>query len=236
MNVLESKWLGERLARIPDDELFPLLNVGSSTLDFRTKVQPYIDRNIFDPLRRRCGKVYHLDIKESPGVDVAGDLLDPVFLESLSRMKVRSIMLSNLLEHVENRGELCETLLKILPVGGYLFVSGPHDYPYHADPIDTMFRPTVQEMAAHFPGTTIVDSAIIDSGNWRDWNSAERGRPLARALARLLIPFHRPGKWIELVRQTPYVFKHIKAFALVLRREAPIQSGTAGADGLARVA
>ena len=58
MNDLESQWLGQRLASIPDDQLFPLLNVGSSTLEFRTKTQPYIDNNIFAPLRARGGKVW----------------------------------------------------------------------------------------------------------------------------------------------------------------------------------
>jgi hypothetical protein len=239
MNCLESQWLGERLAAIPDAELFPLLNVGSSTLEFRTRTQPYIESNIFEPLRRRSGRVYHLDIKASPGVDIVGNLLDPRFLDEVSRMMVRSIMLSNLLEHVENRQDICDVLMKILPVGGYLFVSGPHDYPYHADPIDTMFRPTVEQVAAHFPGTKVVESAIIDSGNWRHWNVAERGRPLGRALARLMVPFYRPAKWLELARQTPYIFKHIKAFAVVLQKQ-PEAVSTEGVlpkpDDIARVA
>jgi hypothetical protein len=239
MNCLESVWLGERLAAIPDGELFPLLNVGSSTLEFRTQTQPYIESNIFDPLRRRGGKVYHLDVKAAPGVDIVGNLLDPGFLEQVSRMMVRSIMVSNLLEHVENRREICDVLMKILPAGGYLFVSGPHDYPFHADPIDTMFRPTIGEVAAHFPGTCVVESAIIDSGNWREWSAAERGRPLRRALARLLVPFYRPKKWLELARQTPYIFKHIKAYAVVLQKQPAVKANEAAAkkpDDFARVA
>ena len=85
MNLLESKWLGERLAAISDDQLFPLLNIGSSTLEFRTVTQPYIDHNIFTPLRKRGGTVYHADIKAAPGVDLVGDLLDPAFLAELSQ-------------------------------------------------------------------------------------------------------------------------------------------------------
>src|SRR5207237_1276028 len=91
-----------------------------------------------------------------------------------------------------------------------------------ADPIDTMFRPSVDEVAALFPGTHVVESAIIDSGNWRDWNAAERGRPLTRALLRLLVPFYRPRKWLELARQSPYIFKHIRSFAVVLRKGVPV--------------
>src|SRR5205814_9068161 len=101
-------------------------------------------------------------------------------------------------------------------------VSGPQSYPYHADPIDTMFRPTLAEMHAHFPGTDVVESAVIDSGNWRQWHVGERGRSLPRTLARLLLPFYKPRKWWELTRQSPYVFKHITAFAMILRKTADV--------------
>src|SRR5260370_9935859 len=203
MNLSESQWLGQRLTAIPDHVLFPLLNVGSSTLEFRTQKQPYIDQNIFAPLRARGGKVFHLDIKDAPGVDIVGDLLHPDFLAKLINIQIRSIMISNILEHVTNREDICHVLLKILPLGGYLFVTGPHNYPYHLDPIDTMFRPTITEMHAHFPHTTIVDIAIIDGGNWRQWNVAERGRTLWHAIVRLLFPCYRSVKWLEVARQAP---------------------------------
>lgn len=219
MNLLESQWLGQHLADIADDVLFPLLNVGSSTLEFRTETQPYIDANIFAPLRARGGKILHLDTKNAPGVDIVGNLLDPKFLEELSEMQVSSVMVSNLLEHVTNRQAICDVLITLVRPGGYLVVSGPHNYPYHRDPIDTMFRPTIAEVHAHFPGTTIVDSAIIDSGNWRQWNDKERGRPLWRTIARLLVPFYRPVKWWETAHQAPYLIKHITAFALILRKD-----------------
>jgi len=218
MNLLESQWLGEKLASIPDSQLFPLLNVGSSTLEFRTQTQPYIDSQIFAPLRRRGGTVYHLDMKPDPGVDLVGDLLDASFRNSIRKLTIRSAMVSNLLEHVTNREEICETLLDVIPEGGHVIVSGPSRYPYHADPIDTMFRPSIDEVAHLFPGTHIVESAIVDSGNWRQWNVAERGRPLSQSLLRLMVPFYRPKKWLELARQSPYIFKHIQAFAVVLRK------------------
>jgi hypothetical protein len=219
MNRLESEWIGQRLSTMHSDAIFPMINVGSSTLEFRTRVQPYIEQNIFDPLRRRGGSVYHIDIKSAPGVDLVGDLLDPTFLKQIDRLKIRSAMLCNFLEHVVSRQEICDVVMKIIPTGGYLFISGPYKYPYHADPIDTMFRPTIEEMHAHFPGTRIIDSAIINSGSWRQWDVAERGRPLGRTIVRLLIPFYHPKKWWKLVRQAPYIFKDISAFVLILRKE-----------------
>jgi len=224
MNLLESQWLGAKLATIPDERLFPLLNVGSSTLEFRTKTQPYIDSEVFEPLRQRRGEVYHLDMKPDPGVDLVGNLLDPNFRNSIRKLTIRSAMVSNLLEHVTNREEICETLLDVIPDGGYVIVSGPFRYPYHADPIDTLFRPSIDQVAGLFPGTHMVESAIVDSGNWRQWNVCERGRPLSQSLMRLLVPFYRPKKWLELARQSPYIFKHIQAFAVVLRKGAATYS------------
>lgn len=162
---------------------------------------------------------YHLDIKSAPGVDLVGDLVDPAFVEKIASTKFRSAMITNFFEHVVHRQQICDVVMEILPRGGYLFLSGPHKYPYHADPIDTMFRPTIEEMHGHFPGTRIIDGAIISSGNWRRWDVAERGRPLGRTIIRLLIPFYRPKKWWELARQAPYIIKDISAFVLILRKE-----------------
>jgi hypothetical protein len=155
---------------LPDYAIFPLLNIGSSTLEFRTQIQPHIEQNMFGPLRARGGSVYHLDVKSAPGVDIVGDLLDPAFLKKIIQLKIRAAIVSNLLEHVTLRQQICDVVMNILPPGGYLFISGPQKYPYHADPIDTMFRPTIDEVHAHFPETKIIDSAVINSGNWRQWD------------------------------------------------------------------
>jgi hypothetical protein len=169
-------------------------------------------------LRARGGEIYHLDMKIAPGVDIVGDLLDSNFLEHVTSLEIRSALISNLLEHVANRQKVCDVINNLVPASGHIFVSGPHRYPYHPDPIDTMFRPTIKEVHALFPQTKIIESAILDSGNWRHWNVAERGRPLGRFIARLLFPFYRPVKWWELLRQSPYILRHITAFAVVLRK------------------
>src|SRR5262249_1164053 len=149
------------------------------------------------------------------GVDIVGDLLDREFLDRVAQMRVMSVMASSLFQYVTNRQEVADVLLKIVQPGGYIIVSGPQSLPYCPDPIDTMFRPTIEEMHKYFPGTEIVDSAIIDSGNWRQWDARERGRSLARTVVLLMLPFHRP--WPQ------YFFKHITAFAIILRKpETPV--------------
>ncbi len=218
MQVLESQWLGRQLARVPDAELFPLLDVGSSTLEYRTREQPYIQENIFAPLERRAGKIWSADIKAAPGVDFSGDLLDPRFVEQLAALHVHSALVLNILHHVVDRHAFCRAVQSVVEPGGYVFLSGPHRYPRHFDPIDSMFRPDVAEVVALFRGATVVDSAIIDAGNWRQWNVHERGgRTVSRTLARACMPFYRPSKWLEVAHQVPYVVKHIKTWAVVLR-------------------
>jgi hypothetical protein len=218
LNILESQWLGERIARIPSAELFPILNIGSSTLEFRTVSQPWIEQYIFEPIRARGGKVHHVDLKAAPGVDMAGDLLEPAFQQRVAALGARSVLALNILEHVVARRELCDFIAEIVPPGGYIIVSGPQQYPYHADPIDTMFRPTIREIVDSFPGTKLIDSAVIDSGNWRQWHAGERGRSLARAIVRLAVPIWKPRSWLIAAR-APFLIRHITAFAVILKKE-----------------
>ncbi len=221
MHVKESIWIGEKLRAVPDDELFPLLDVGSSTEGYRTIVQPHLEKYIYAPLRARGGKVWHADIKDASGVDLVGDLCDREFQQRLGALGVRSILITNILHHVVDRAALCEGVCASVAPGGLIIASGPYRYPKHRDPIDTLFRPDVAQLAACFPGTTLVDGGVIDSGNWREWRKEERGgRSLARALLRLTLPMYRPAKWWELARQSPYIFLHIKAVAVVLRKVA----------------
>ena len=52
------------------------LDIGSSTFEFRTKIQPFIQREIFMPLENRGIKIFHLDKKEDRGVDIVSKIED----------------------------------------------------------------------------------------------------------------------------------------------------------------
>lgn len=218
MQVKESLWIREQLARIPDAELFPLLDIGSSTLDFRTRVQPYIEEHVFAPLRARSGVVLHADRKPSHGVDLVGDLLDPGFQLRLRQLGARSALVCNVLHHVGDAGALCRAIAASLPPGGRVIATGPRRFPRHSDPIDTLLRLTPEEVARMFPGATLDAHCVLDSGAWREWNPAERGgRSLPRALVRTLTPFYRPRKWLAFLPETPYFLVSIQTFAAVLK-------------------
>ena len=48
MLVEESIWIAEKIKEILPEEPFPVLNLGSSTLVYITKKQPFIQNNIFN--------------------------------------------------------------------------------------------------------------------------------------------------------------------------------------------
>ena len=52
MLVREAKWFAQRIRDLGDDALFPMVNVGSHTEQFRVLEQPWIDRHIYAPLRK----------------------------------------------------------------------------------------------------------------------------------------------------------------------------------------
>lgn len=165
----EAAWVGKVLASLGAEEISPLLNIGSSTADFREKVQPWIDRRIFAPLRERKVDVHHLDIREGLGIDLRGDLTDDAFMAGLASRGYRALLCCNLLEHVSDPAAICAKIEELVPVGGYLIVTVPNRFPYHPDPIDTMFRPDVPDLVRLFPRCRLVNGEELDCGTGWDY-------------------------------------------------------------------
>jgi SAM-dependent methyltransferase len=192
----EADWIAAQLSRIADRDLSPLLNVGSSTGHSRAVRQPWMEGTVFAPLRERGVAVTHLDQKAAGGVDVIGDLMDAEFLRALTASAFRSILCSNVLEHVDDRVGLCARLQELVPPGGHLLVTVPRRFPYHPDPIDTRFRPSVEELAALFPELQVIVADEVDSGSF--FQSLRDGWPevIAR-IGWLFLPFVRPRGWLR---------------------------------------
>lgn len=209
----EAKFLGEILHSMDPDDVFPLCNLGSSHDDLVKVRQPWIDEFIFKPARDKGYEVLNVDLKQNPGVDLVGDVTDPEFMKQLKEIGFKSVICSNLLEHVptENISEICNSLQEFIPKDGYLFISGPYKFPYHPDPIDTMFRPNVEAFAEYFPNTSLVDGKIITSNDHR------APLELVKNIARIFMPFYKPSEWLFYPRQIPWLFRNYKATCLVLK-------------------
>lgn len=218
MLIEEARWLGEQISLMTPTALFPMCNLGSSTETFRKQGQPWIDHYIFEPIRKMGGVVRHVDRRKGPGVDVVGDLSDPGFLAELSAMGFRSVVCSNLLEHISDREAVAEGVVSIVLPGGYIFATCPFQYPYHADPIDTLFRPGVEELVGLFPGTALVRGKTVTCGTYWDYVSRTPSELIRTAIG-LLVPFYGPRNWYSTAMHLPWLFRNFEATCVVLLRD-----------------
>jgi len=214
MQPTEASWLGEQLAGFPKDRISPLLNVGSGSAHFRQAQHPWIEEHIFAPLDQRAIKVSHLDIFPAPGIDIVGDPCEVGTKRGLAQVEFHSAICANVLEHVPDRERLANALLNVLSIGGLLFVTVPHAYPYHACPIDTLFRPDIEELHALFPGTRLLAGEIIDCGSFFD---QIRHQPLL--IPRLLLPVYKPKRWYGLIQRIPWLTRTYQETCIVLQKQ-----------------
>lgn len=214
----EAKWLANIIYSLNPNSVFPMLNIGSSNKKFREQEQPWIDELLFKPARSKGYSVIHTDIKNDIGVDLVGDLCNVDFLKQLSEMNIQSVICSNLLEHINNREEISKIISSIVPKNGYLFVTVPYKYPYHCDPIDTMFRPNIQELSSLFPDFKIVNGEILPGGYLVQSTTTTPILYTLAMLIRLMLPIYQPLRWFDSLKYTLWLFKDISVSCVVLEK------------------
>jgi hypothetical protein len=195
-----------------------MLNIGSSNKKFREQEQPWIDELLFKPAKSKGYSVIHTDIKNDIGVDLVGDLCNVDFLKQLSDMNIQSVICSNLLEHINNREEISKIISSIVPKNGYLFVTVPYKYPYHCDPIDTMFRPNIQELSSLFPDFKIVNGEILPGGYLVQSTTTTPILYTLAMLIRLMLPIYQPLRWVDSLKYALWLFKDISVSCVVLEK------------------
>jgi len=217
MLAAEARWVGNTLDSLAAENISPLLNIGSATADFRERLQPWIDRRIFAPLRERRVDVHHLDIQEGAGIDLHGDLNDDEFMEGLAARRYRALLCCNLLEHVPNPAAICAKVEGLVPVGGYLVVTVPNRFPYHPDPIDTMFRPDVSDIVRLFPNCRLIRGEVLDCGT--GWDYVDRKPQVLIARVRERISGMREHGGVKgSASFFPWLFREFRQSCALLRR------------------
>lgn len=214
----EVVWINAALEPVAAEALSPMLNIGSSTLAFRTQVQPFIDAGLFAPLTGRGVKVVHADLKSAPGVDLTSDILTDDGFAEAKAVGARSLLLCNLLEHVTDPGLFVRRAFDLVEPGGLVVVSVPRSYPYHRDPIDTLFRPTPDEVMALFPaGAERVRAEVIETGSY--WDKVKK-RPwlLLRPILRAPFPFLGLTKWKRSLGKLYWLVRPYLATMVVVRK------------------
>lgn len=160
----EALWI-ERVLQgvdVPSDAR-DVANIGSSTQHFRTVVQPHINTHVIQPLIKRDWKVFNVDLKDAPGVDLVADVTTSNFSSPFEK-RFGLTLCSNLLEHVRDIKLVARNLAAITRGGGCVLVTVPHKYKIHPDPIDNGFRPTPDEILDLFPdvrGEVLAKKIII---------------------------------------------------------------------------
>jgi hypothetical protein len=121
-------------------------------------------------------------------------------------------------EHVVDRDELTRRILKMIPEGGMFFITVPSSYHQHNDPIDTMFRPSPDELAAMFQGQEIVDKQELIGETY--WVHIKK-RPVTlffRHFLRFWFPFLGWRQWKRSMRKLYWLFNHYKVAAIAGRK------------------
>ncbi len=215
----EACWLHRALDVFPPERLSPALNLGSSSAAVREVVQPWIETQLFCPLRARGVEIFHIDMRDLPGVDVQADLTRTADICELRRLKPNMLLCCNLLEHVLHPEALARHCLDLLPRGGLVFVTVPFSYPYHRDPIDTMYRPGLAQLAELFVGARLLDGIILDTGvSYRD---AIRERPwiLLRHVWRFPVPFLSLERWKRSMARLYWLVAEYRITCAVFEKE-----------------
>jgi hypothetical protein len=217
MLLREAEWLAQYFAGRTNAELGSILNIGSSTADFRERVQPFVEQLIFRPLTERGVPVIHTDIKADAGISVVADILDESDLARLAGLGAKTILCSNVLEHVPDKQAFADRLAGITPKGGTLVVTVPSSYPYHPDPIDNMFRPDTEQLKGMFADLELHISRVV-TGPTLMQEFAAKPSLLLRRLARTFVPLPRMGGWLSTIHRWGWLFRPYAAICAVFIR------------------
>ncbi len=226
MLIEEAKWIGKEILSVSKSGQ-KILNVGSSSLEFRTKIQPHIEKFIFRPLKENNIKVIHTDIVNQNGVDIVGDLTSPEFILKLKKKKYDLILCSNLLEHIEEIKPITTAIEEIVSEKGIAIITVPYNYPYHLDPIDTMYRPNPKELSQLFASMKMLSGEILNarSANYGNFEKnyfqklLNDPRMFVIIFLRFFLPFYKFKIWKNNFFGIKNLFKDFSVTCVVLAKK-----------------
>ena len=217
MRIEEAKWIADQLKNI--DASSKVLNIGSSTKQFRQEIQPHIDKLVFNSLSERHIQVVHCDIKKDEGVNLIGDIMEKEFADKVKDMNFNVVICSNVLEHIDNLSHFCNSLEYILSTGSRLFITVPNIYPFHKDLIDTKFRPNIEEVAVLFPGCVVIEGVILRSYESHFVTLIKNPYTLLLTLKNWLIPRFGIEEWKKRCSDIPNLFKKYRMTCIVFQKK-----------------
>jgi SAM-dependent methyltransferase len=162
MHIETAVWVRDALAGVSLPASGRVIDVGSSTLHYRTVEQPHVEREVMAPLRARGLRITHLDAKAAVGVDVVEDL-DVATPELADRLGTFDLVLClDLLAHVNQPASALDAVVSLLGEGGWLVSTMPESHRRTPDPRDNAWRPTPRELAGEY-GRRGLETARAES-------------------------------------------------------------------------
>lgn len=198
MLVEESIWIAEKIKEILPEEPFPMLNIGSSTLVYRTKKQPFIQNNIFNLFSDEKKQVIHLDMKEDEGIDLVGDLSDENFRRLVKELKPKLILCNNILMYLNKntRKELSKILFEILAENGYLIITNSLVFPPSPDPVEAYYRATPEKMYKSLFGNFYLIDQNIAKTEYNFYKFLKsKPKLILIKLLRFFMPWYKSKEW-----------------------------------------
>jgi len=206
-------------AALEEIELAPgsrALDVGSSTLHYRTVEQPHIEEQVMAPLRARGVEIVHLDAKRAPGVDVVCDLgtADAGLAARLGGHAL--VLVCAVLQTLRDPGRAADLAVRALQPGGHLVAHHPESARRSFDPVDHMLRMSPDGLAGMFECRGLervrADSVRVDDPRYyRGFVSRPSWIPLR---GRVWLPL--PGAGEQVRRRIPAL--RWKQSCVVMRR------------------
>lgn len=196
------------------------INLGSGDPIHQRLKKPWIDKLIFGPLQSRGVRIIHTDLVERDGVDLKIDLSSEKDLHKLRKIgSSRVFLLCNVLEHVpeEFRVVMINSIVSIMNRFDHLIITVPFCYPYHADPIDTGYRPTAAELSSTI-GLNVTFAQTISAGNFREELLGMTPAKRLRKLLKPLYPFQKPSKYRENLSRLKFLFRNYKVTIVAAQR------------------
>jgi len=124
-----------------------VLDIGSSTLEYRTVKQPYIDEIIFKPMRQEGTTIHYLDIINGEGIDIVADISSKSF--NLPK-EYDLVICGNTLHLCSDIKTSIRNISSTVHRDGYLIITAPLVFPYHDGPLDHCYRFSPNELVALF--------------------------------------------------------------------------------------
>jgi SAM-dependent methyltransferase len=166
MHAETAAWTRAALAELDLPAGSRALDIGSSTLHYRTVEQPHIEEQVLAPLRSRGVEIVHLDAKAAPGVDVVCDLDEAGegLADGLGEHAL--VLLASVLHYLREPARAADLAVRALAPGGYLVAHHPDSARRTHDPVDRKRRMSPAELAGVFERRGLervrADSVRID--------------------------------------------------------------------------